>query len=208
MMPTRSDSCAASSRSCLVRTIVTPLSRSSRIRSHRNSRAAGSRPVEGSSRKRTSGECIGTRDHRPLHLAGQGGRRHVRRGRIGGADRSLARLAHACELRDTRVEEQILPDRHPTFEVVALRNDGEVPNRALTGSATTSIPATSALPSVGRTPVVRIPIVGVFPAPFGPRRPTPRRAAPRTKCRPQPPRRSWGSASRVPRPQRATRERR
>ena len=44
--------------SCVVITIVTPWSRRSRMRSQTNSRAAGSRPVLGSSRKSTWGVCI------------------------------------------------------------------------------------------------------------------------------------------------------
>ena len=61
MIPTRSVSAAASSMSCVVRTTVTPPSRSSRTRSHTNSRACGSRPVLGSSRKITWGACMSAR---------------------------------------------------------------------------------------------------------------------------------------------------
>ena len=55
MMATRSLSVAASSMSWVVMTTVVPPALSSATLSHRKSRAAGSRPVDGSSRNRTDG---------------------------------------------------------------------------------------------------------------------------------------------------------
>jgi hypothetical protein len=43
--------------------------------------------------------------------------------------------------------------------------------RARTGFRATSIPRTRAIPAVGTTRVVRMPIVVVVPAPFGPSKP-------------------------------------
>ena len=61
MMATRSLKVAASSMSWVVITTVVPAALSSATFSHRKSRAAGSRPVEGSSRNSTDGACIRAR---------------------------------------------------------------------------------------------------------------------------------------------------
>ena len=61
MMATRSLSVAASSMSWVVMTTVIPDAFSSATFSHRKRRAAGSSPVDGSSRKSTDGPCMSAR---------------------------------------------------------------------------------------------------------------------------------------------------
>ena len=57
MIPTRSASCSASSRYCVVRKTVVPSSLSARTSRHSAARLVGSRPVVGSSRNSTCGRC-------------------------------------------------------------------------------------------------------------------------------------------------------
>ena len=57
MIPTRSASCSASSRYCVVRKTVVPSSLSARTSRHSAARLVGSSPVVGSSRKSTGGRC-------------------------------------------------------------------------------------------------------------------------------------------------------
>jgi hypothetical protein len=74
------------------------------------------------------------------------------------------------------VEVEVLPHRELAVERVGLGDDADgLLGEA--GCATTSTPATFAVPDVGTTLVVSIPAVVVFPAPFGPSSPkiSPRR---------------------------------
>jgi hypothetical protein len=68
------------------------------------------------------------------------------------------------------MEQQDLPRVEREVEVRPLRNDGEHAARQDRIPAT-STPRTRAIPAVGTTRVVRMPIVVVLPAPFGPSKP-------------------------------------
>ena len=162
---------------------MTPRSRSSRSRSHTNSRAAGSRP----GRRLVEEQHLGlvhqrAGDHHPLRLAA---------GEQVGLDfaaveqpellEQLVGAAVALGGRDAvvgGVEDEVAPDRERAVEVPALRHDGEhAARRDRVGGDVDA--GDRRRPLVGRTRVVSIPTVVVLPAPLGPSRPNTSPAPPR-----------------------------
>ena len=125
MMATRSLRVAASSMSWVVMTTVVPVERSSATRSQMKSRAAGSRPVDGSSRKSTVGSWMRARAiimrwiWPPEKSSGCPSSRSVK-------PNWLEKLIRPGLPHGPRhpviagVEEQVLADRQRTVEVVLL----------------------------------------------------------------------------------------
>ena len=175
MIPTLPASSAASSMSCVVRMRVTSDSLSSRRRSQTKRRAAGSSPVVGSSRKSTRGSCMSARAIITRWLCPpekKSGLSPARSSSPNWSSSSSARGSRsgagmpwyaAWKMRLSRIE----------MERSRLLCCGTTAScaRARTGSRTTSTPPMRAVPAVGRTRVVSIPTVVVFPAPLGPSRP-------------------------------------
>ena len=155
---------------------MTPRSRSSRSRSQTNSRAAGSRPVDGSSRNSTCGRVHqGARDHHALRLAAREHvRLHVRALEQAELLEQLVGPAPPLARRDAvvgGVEDQVVADRERAVEVAALRDHGErgcapAPDRRRRRRPRPSPRRRSAAPASSARPTVV-----VFPAPFGPSRP-------------------------------------
>src|SRR5256714_13640572 len=174
-MPTRSVSSAASSMSWVVSTMVTPRSRSSRMRSQTNSRACGSRPVVGSSRNSTCGSWMS--DRAIINRWAIPPKYQSTLMSAWSSSPNCSSSAAARSLRSVRPTPWYaawnvrfwrgVRDRSRLLRCgTTARRD-----RAATGSRRTSIPASTARPLVACTRVVSTPTVVVLPAPLGPSSP-------------------------------------
>ena len=174
MIPTRSASWSASSRYWVVRKTVVP-SRLSFLDLLPDRLAAHGVEARWSARRGTGPAARG----RARRRGRGGGASRPSRCRPGDRRRSPARPGRAASRRapslgarepvERRLEVDQLAAGHQRVERRLLERDAD---RARTSpaSATTSCPATRALPPVGRSSVVSIRTVVVLPAPLGPRK--------------------------------------
>ena len=169
-------SASASSRYCVVSSSVTPSSTSLRITSHMPSRPRGSSPVVGSSRKRIRGLPVSA-------LARSSLRRMPPEYVL--TTRSAASASSNCSSRSSarrrasalgnwysrpKSQRFSLPVRFSS--TAAYWPESPMRRRICCAWRTTSRPATVACPESGRRSVARIRTVVVFPAPFGPSKPS------------------------------------
>jgi hypothetical protein len=171
----RSASRSASSRYWVVRTTVVPSATSSPTIAQTSLRLRGSRPVVGSSRKRTGGRC--------MSAAARSMRRrmppeYVRTGRSASwarSKRSSSSAARGRTARRGRCASRPIRRRF-SLPVILPSTAAYWPARPMlarttAGSSTTSRPRTTARPESGSRIVASTRIVVVFPAPFGPSSP-------------------------------------
>ena len=171
-----SASWSASSRYCVVSSTVAPSATSSPMTSHVSSRPRGSRPVVGSSSSTTAGSATSApaRSSR-LRMPPE----YVLAGRVAASvsrKRSISSVARAL------ASVLFMPYSRPTMyrfskpvrfsSTAAYWPDSPIDLRTLSGSASTSCPATHARPESGRSNVVRMRTAVVLPAPFGPSSPS------------------------------------
>src|SRR6266511_200101 len=167
---------SASSMYCVVSSTVDPPWTSSWMVPHIWTRLRGSSPVVGSSRNRTSGLATSA--------AARSRRRrmppeYVFVGRSPAYTRSNRSRSSRARSRDRCFPRWY---RRPTMSrfsnpvrcssTAAFCPESPMRSRTLSGSAHTSRPATTALPSSGSSSVVRMRTAVVFPAPFGPSSPS------------------------------------
>ena len=170
-----SASWSASSRYCVVRTIVVPSSARLRTTCHSCIRLSGSRPVVGSSRNSTLGA--------PTMLAARSRRRRmppenvlVRPGGVGEVDEVRAgarrgRRRRSCAARRAGRPSRGWPRAVNRSSTVAAWAATPIRDRTSAAWVATSKPATEARPVVGTDRVVSMRIAVVLPAPLCPRRP-------------------------------------
>ncbi len=135
MMATRSLSVAASSMSWVVMTTVVPPAFSSATFSHRKSRAAGSSPVEGSSRKSTAGACMRARAIIIRWICPPEKSSGRPSGPVGQAELVEELVGQLLAPRPRHpviagVEEQVLADRQRAVQIVLLGDHAEYPTGA------------------------------------------------------------------------------
>ena len=171
----RSASRSASSRYCVVRSSVVPPSISPSMKSQSLRRDRGSRPVVGSSRKRTAGlpTRLAPRSKAAPHATGVCPNTPVCRvGQLELIEDLLGTLARlgAAEAVEAANHLEVLATRE---DLVDRRNCPASPIDPLSclASLTTSNPATEARPASGLRSVVRMRMAVVLPAPLGPRSP-------------------------------------
>ena len=175
-MAMRPASWSASSRYCVVSNTVVPRSSlSERTSCHNAMRLMGSRPVVGSSRNNTCGECTSERARSrrrripPEYPPTRRSPAAVRptRSRSSPLRRRASTRPMPC---------RVACSRSSSFPVMsgsmaASCNATPIERRTMSASVTTSYPATLADPPVGRSKVVSMRTVVDLPAPLGPRNP-------------------------------------
>ena len=171
----RSDKWSASSRYWVVRRTVVPLETSTLIPSQSVRRLVRSRPVVGSSRKRTGG--------RATSAPARSSRRrmppeYVRTSRSPASVRSKSASSSRARSRETRLPRWYRRPNISRFSkplkfssTAAYWPARPIRARSLPASLTTSKPATRAVPPSGARRVVRMRTAVVLPAPLGPRSP-------------------------------------